>query len=47
MGQKQNMCATDKARIYLRELAPEHITSKKQSDELSGMDISKSELFGP
>ena len=47
MGQKQNPCATDKARIYLRELASEQITPEEQSDELSGMNTSKDKLFGP
>jgi hypothetical protein len=47
MGQKQNLCATDKARIYLREFASKQIVPKEQPDELSGMDTSKSKLFGP
>jgi hypothetical protein len=47
MGQKQNMCATDKARIYLRKLASEQITPKEQSDDLPRMNTSKDKVFGP
>ena len=47
MGQKQNLCATDKARIYLREFASEQITPKEQSDELPRMNTSKDKLFRP
>lgn len=47
MGQKQNPCSTDKARIYLREFASEQITPKEQEDELLRMNISKDKLFRP
>jgi hypothetical protein len=45
MGQKQNLRATDKARIYPREFASEQITFEKESDELSVMDIRRDKLF--
>ena len=41
MGQKQNMCATDKARIYLRELVSEPIIPEEQSDELPSINTSR------
>jgi hypothetical protein len=35
------MCATDKARIYLREFASEQITPKEQPNKLPRMNTSK------
>jgi hypothetical protein len=41
MDQKQNSCATDKARIYMGEFASEQVTPKELSDELSGINTSR------
>ena len=41
MGQKQNPCAIDKARIYLRELASEPFIPEEQSDELPRINTSR------